>query len=1039
MTLWLAAFSKFSFVLFQKHGEDLKGTLFKQVVILGSSYVSSLVDVWPKDSFIQPYFLTFDSLHTSKLLEDASTCDVFKTADSTLLVVVPNIADILDLSSPRNNCRVEHTPYSLPFDSDKKDFFLSYTKSLSSSKSLFESKNQNVHIVFTFFPLLDMSKASKTMFYEQKEKLLAASFKCSCSFQKLRNCFKLKLNEKYRYLVDALNQYIFSKKWTQFGRNNFYGFFDFTPYSVKYWEQNWIPSCNETKILNSYNFNDSLHYFLYGIKSKCSITSSIASSTALDALEKCNKSTCKVYVIGDEWLNSVVENWPLVSTIKPYICIDSSLYLGSDSNLITKILSMTRKDEHCLIIFCLNLRSFASFEEFKECKGHKPLKYAVYKEGLYRNPKLFAENMCKDMENMRNVIYKRRANCKIVVSTSFPLYFDQINRYLCIRHNNETGHVVHSSFTFDLFNSLITESVPLEMITSVLMDIDSNLSSINKETGFDTLYVNSICKEFGDVSVTQKESTIPFYVEDKIPPPALASNLTKEMKEYIELQLKMIKNGKIDFHSKEYDKAYNTFNSEKEVMLEIMSVQEFQDKTDQPSLKHTTIPAHSRSMDNCLSSEEQLKNETAHFITGHQKSPNNELPTTSEVIISSEEKIPAAECMKKNVKESQVSTHPVSIASSKFRDNSFSKEQQAMDGICSSTDQQLSSNKKLQAVSEVIISSEEKIPAAECMKRNVKESQVSTQPVSIASSKFKDNSFSKEQQALDGICSSTDQQLSSNKKLQAVSEVIISAGEKIPAAECMKKNVKESQVSTQPVSIASSKFKDSSFSKERQAMDDICSSTDQQLSSKKMLQVVSEVIILSEEKIPAAECMKKNVKESQDSSQPVSIASSKFKDNSFSKEPQSVDGICLSTDQQLSSNKKLQAVSEVIISSEEKISAAECMKKNVKESQASSQPVSTASSKFKDNSFSKEPQAMGGISSSTDQQLSSNKKFQAVSKVFNSSGNKTPAAECMKKSVLECQNKTEQPPCKLPFLCVSSSIFFIFVKTNKNAPCIFLK
>ena len=506
------------------------------------------------------------------MLEEASSCDVFKTNYTTLLVVVPNIADIVDLSLTENNCSLEHPPFSLPSGSDKKNFFQKYTKSLSSSKKIFESNNKNVHVIFSFFPLLYMETHSKTMFIEQKKKFGNASIKCTCSYQKLKIQAKFLLNEKYQNLVGVLNQHIFLKEWTQYGRNPFYWFFDFTPYSVKYLKHNWIPSCNDAKILNGYNFNDSLHCFLYGINSRCSFNPSVLCNSALDAFKKYSKSTFKVYVIGDEWLHSVAEIWPFTSSVKPLFCIDSSLYLGSNKNLISRILSLTRKDEQCLIVCCPSLRSFASFEEFKGCKGHKPLKYAMYKNDLRLSPKLFAEAMNKDVKDVGNAISKRRSSCKIVFSTNFPLYFYKINKYLCIRHKEETGHDISSSAIFDLFDGLLAESPPLEMINSSLYDINLNLNNINYRNGFETLHINSICKEFANATFNNGENILPFYEIGKVPPPALARDFSIKMRDYIELHMQLIKCGKIVIHSNEYDKTRDAIDTEKEIMLETMAM-----------------------------------------------------------------------------------------------------------------------------------------------------------------------------------------------------------------------------------------------------------------------------------------------------------------------------------------------------------------------------------------------------------------------------------------------------------------------------------
>ena len=487
------------------------------------------------------------------MLSQIEKCTLFKSEKKSLLILIPNAADLIQYKVLEKPCKNNHPTFHMLSSKIEKSVKYNFISDLNKTIKNFTDTNPNVRVLVSYLPAMKLADNIKVLFDTQRDKF-NASMKCSCRFPGLKVAEKRDFIANYKRLISGINNQIFEKKWSWFGWKNSYRFLDFSPSKLDLHDGKWGLKKTEDYKIDSLNLAENVDLMVFG-----KLQFNIPQST--------KSSKCKVFLLGDQWIKALNEMWSSSCNAKPLFYSEERFEMET---MEQRILSFTRKNDSYLVIASLGFHNFFEEREYPACFEHKVLKYPVLKEELIENPEGFARKFVEKIRIMIKNIESRRANTKVLFTTSFPISFDSLDKFLVEEHLKLTNHRIFGSLYESRQKALNNFS-----LNKAFLYINSELISINKEKQFPSCDLFKFCVKLRHII---SNGLIPLYRPQSIPNERFTESAIQLFKQYLSHLMEEIDSRHLSISSSLYDEIH-----EKEA-IDIELVQEQKELMEKPIL-----------------------------------------------------------------------------------------------------------------------------------------------------------------------------------------------------------------------------------------------------------------------------------------------------------------------------------------------------------------------------------------------------------------------------------------------------------------------
>lgn len=496
-------------------------------------------DHWPSDSKIKPYFLFLDDLFIQNAYKKFIHHPYLIGSKEIFVLFIIGLDDIIEFKKYKSkNCKSDHAQIKFPrnckIDTVKK--VQNLIDQMNSIKKKFES-TKNLYIGFSYVPDVTFVNDVNNISFASKQD----NCTCSCPIEKAK--YKAFICQ-FNLIRNTVNQFIFSKKLTEI-RNK--GFFEFLPLKLNYVDRKWkIHKSRLATKVDGISLNAKLNNFVFPSPQHEIVTHSskiIEDDLILIRRSLLGKLNFKIIIIGDTWLESILENWSSQYKLKPFFYCKNNLTLEGIKEII---FSLVKDNFNTLIITFVPSGELFSFENYPYCsiKNHKSLTYPVPKKNILITPIKHAHYLSEKVKLLQAEMKKFRKYCKVAFITCYPVLFEFYYKYLVKQHSIDTKPSHNISKNLVSFSSCVEYQTKLDRC---LKEINSELSQINIINGFPTCDIYSLISK-----LVLDKLIFPVYVPHKSPPPMVLTKLVKLIGQYIEnISAKFMKNNlSLDFTKK---------------------------------------------------------------------------------------------------------------------------------------------------------------------------------------------------------------------------------------------------------------------------------------------------------------------------------------------------------------------------------------------------------------------------------------------------------------------------------------------------------
>ncbi|KAB7496169.1 hypothetical protein Anas_09190 [Armadillidium nasatum] len=367
----------------QEPGKEIEDGSFTRVVIVGDSFISSFIKMWPENSKVKPYFLYKDNITLNQILRFKIQNHAYlNNSEKIFVLFICGLHELSLYSTYKfHGCHGIHLPFKFirKVENDSRTVNR-YLKEMTNLKEKLENDN-GVFVAFSYLPKIDIAYISHALSELSRSK----NFDCSCNFSLGTSSSVESTNS-----ISNINRNIFYRNLNE----TKLGIFEYTPVNVTFHFEGW---CMYSKKLKLKENSDvlSLSYLLdqyvyeeTDVKSnvkKGDVDSGVCSPVTLHTKIS---DTGRTLIIGDMWIKYVSENWDMKLDIKPYFYCKNGLTFNSIRKVIT---SVEKTGDRLLIISAIPSGEFLTISKLSECKDHSPLEYPVPNMLLLKDPLAYAE------------------------------------------------------------------------------------------------------------------------------------------------------------------------------------------------------------------------------------------------------------------------------------------------------------------------------------------------------------------------------------------------------------------------------------------------------------------------------------------------------------------------------------------------------------------------------------------------------------------------------------------------------------------------